>query len=98
MCLIRQERNYRVRLSTSCLVTGVLTHGITLCFVLHPWGAYIDQSINVGGAPYVFKMNGAIYHRIGGTPYVFKMNGVVYHRVRPLLPPQDSLLNFHNYI
>uniref|UniRef100_A0A453R0V8 Uncharacterized protein n=1 Tax=Aegilops tauschii subsp. strangulata TaxID=200361 RepID=A0A453R0V8_AEGTS len=32
MCLIRQERNYRIRLSTSCLVSGVLTQGITLMF------------------------------------------------------------------
>lgn len=28
-------------------------------------GAQVDRSINVGGAPYVFKMNGVVYHRIG---------------------------------
>lgn len=28
-------------------------------------GARVDQSINVGGGPYVFKMNGVVYHRIG---------------------------------
>ena len=28
-------------------------------------GAHIDNIINVGGAPYVFKMNGVVYHRIG---------------------------------
>ena len=28
-------------------------------------GAHIDNSINVGGAPFAFKMNGVVYHRIG---------------------------------
>lgn len=28
-------------------------------------GARVDHSVNVGGGPYVFKMNGVVYHRIG---------------------------------
>lgn len=28
-------------------------------------GADIDNSVNVGTAPYVFKMHGTVYHRIG---------------------------------
>lgn len=28
-------------------------------------GAQVDHSVNVGGGPYVFKMNGVVYHRIG---------------------------------
>lgn len=34
-----------------------------LCFT--SLGAQVDRSINVGGATYVFKMNGVVYHRIG---------------------------------
>lgn len=28
-------------------------------------GARIDNSVNVGGGPYVFKMNGVVYHHVG---------------------------------
>ena len=34
-----------------------------LCFTL--LGAQIDHSINTGGPPYMFKMNGVVCHRIG---------------------------------
>ncbi|CAM0871336.1 unnamed protein product [Alopecurus aequalis] len=34
-------------------------------FCFTSMGANIDRSINVGGAPYVFKMCGVVFHRIG---------------------------------
>lgn len=37
-------------------------------------GAQVDRSINVGGAPYVFKINGVVYHRIGS---LFPVEGAI---------------------
>lgn len=34
-------------------------------FAFSSMGAAIDKSINTGNAPYVFKINGVVHHRIG---------------------------------
>ena len=34
-------------------------------FAMTSLGANIDESVNVGRRPYVFKLSGNIYHRIG---------------------------------
>ena len=34
-------------------------------FAMTSFGATVDNSINTGGAPYVFRVSGQIYHFIG---------------------------------
>ena len=34
-------------------------------FAMTSLGAEVDNSINMGGGPYVFKISGQLYHRIG---------------------------------
>ncbi|PWA97715.1 hypothetical protein CTI12_AA026780 [Artemisia annua] len=67
--------------------------GYNKMFSMTSLGAAIDESVNVGRGPYVFKVSGQIYHRIGrfcplsGEPprflqlYIFDTRNEVTHRL-----------------
>ena len=69
-------------------------------FAMTSFGATIDNSINTGRGPYVFRVSGQIYHRIGGfcpsgldTPrflqmYVYDTDHEVQHRLSHFRPQE----------
>lgn len=57
---------------------------VQLLFAFTSMGANIDNSLNRGGGPYVFKINGQVHHRIGSllpseeTPLKFSQLYIYY--------------------
>ena len=52
----------------SCFLLGIswrISGPIIKCFAMTSLGATIDESVNLGRGPYVFKVSGQIYYRIG---------------------------------
>ena len=73
-------------------------------FAMTSFGATVDNSINTGRGPYVFRVSGQIYHRIGGfcllgndaprflQMYVYDTEHEIQHRLSHFDPHERRVL------